>query len=533
MQGQNESLVEGIVTAMRNPDYFWKRFSRIKLRRYQQRAATCILDSVKYGLGMTFCVIFPRQSGKNELQAQIEAYLLASLCKYDVEMVKVQPTWKPQALRAMKRLEKVLSTNLITKDIWKKESGYIYRVGRARIYFLSAAVSSHVVGATANGLLEADEAQDIHIAKWDKEIAPMAASTNATRVFWGTAWTSRTLLAREAALCSELEKEDGYQRVFRVTADEVCEEVYAYRKFVEGEVRKFGRQHPIVKTQYYCEDIDEVGGMFTQSRLALMKGDHRPVFEPEAGKVYAMTIDVAGSDETKLDVDRIGEMNVLELEAGEHDCTAVTIFEIDMATLDDPVVGAVTYKVAQRMLYQNVALAEQHLRLKGVIDLWKPYRVVIDATGIGAGLFSTLNKVFGEVILPFVFTSKSKSDLAWSFLAVIDTGRFKDYTCDDWDEGTIRDGETIRKELEEQDYLSRTFACQCEACSMKIRLGPAKLAAWGVEEGVRHPENYEILLHDDLLISAAMCAVFDEVTFGKAVSEVIQPKDLIEDRRIF
>ena len=49
----------------------------------------------------------------------------------------------------------------------------------------------------------------------------MAASTNATRVFWGTAWTSRTLLARELRAAREAEREDGAKRVFIMTADDV------------------------------------------------------------------------------------------------------------------------------------------------------------------------------------------------------------------------------------------------------------------------------------------------------------------------
>jgi hypothetical protein len=522
-----EGSADRLATYVRNPELFWRQYSRIKLRRYQMEAAMAIIDSIKYGLGLTFCVVFPRQSGKNEVQAQIEAYLLAVLSGYDVEIVKVQPTWKPQALRAMKRLEKALKTNLITKDLWSKESGYIYQIGKARIYFLSAALTAHVVGATANCLLEADEAQDVNILKWDKEILPMAASTNATRVLWGTAWTKKTLLARETAACLELEKKDQIKRVFRVTADEVSEEVTAYRQFVEGEVRKFGRGHPIIKTQYYCEDIDEMGGMFSQARMALMFGEHEPAFEPEAGKVYCMTVDVAGSDETKLDVEAMGERDVMELEGREHDCTAITVFEVDLGTLDDAATGAVRYKVVYRLVYQNMAISEQQGRIKAQIDLWQPYRVVVDATGIGAGLFSTLHKAFGEVILPFVFTAKSKSDLAWSFLAVIDTGRYKEYRLDRCN------APSTQKEFEELDRLQRTFRYQMEACSMTVKLGPAKLVAWGVGENVRHPENYELMLHDDLLVSAALAAVFEEQTFGKSVSAVIEPAKLIEDRRIF
>jgi len=90
----------------------------------------------------------------------------------------------------MRRLERVLERNLLTCGSvcsWKKEQGYIYRVGTARIYFLSGQPSANIVGATASTLLVCDEAQDVSIRKWDKEINPMAASTNATRVFWGRA----------------------------------------------------------------------------------------------------------------------------------------------------------------------------------------------------------------------------------------------------------------------------------------------------------------------------------------------------------
>ena len=46
------------------------------------------------------------------------------------EMVKVSPTWKPQAQNAMRRLERVLEGNLLMRGRWEKESGYLYRVGQ-------------------------------------------------------------------------------------------------------------------------------------------------------------------------------------------------------------------------------------------------------------------------------------------------------------------------------------------------------------------------------------------------------------------
>ncbi len=116
------------------------------------------------------------------------------------DLIKVSPTWKPQSLNAMHRLESLLKHGLITRGLWEKDSGYIYRMQRARISFLSGEPQAHIVGATASTLLEVDEAQDVLISKYDKEIAPMAASTNATRVFWGTAWTSQNSAGTRAAI---------------------------------------------------------------------------------------------------------------------------------------------------------------------------------------------------------------------------------------------------------------------------------------------------------------------------------------------
>ena len=124
--------------------------SKLKLRAYQQHVAEAIAESVKNRTGLTFVIVFPRQSGKNELQAQIECYLLYMLAQFDAEMVKASPTWKPQSINAMRRLERVLERNMLTAKMWSKESGYIYRVGKARIYFLSGSEVANVVGATAN-----------------------------------------------------------------------------------------------------------------------------------------------------------------------------------------------------------------------------------------------------------------------------------------------------------------------------------------------------------------------------------------------
>ena len=65
---------------------------------------------------------------------------------------------------------------------------------------------------------------------------------------------------------------------------------------------------------------------------------------------------------------------------------------------------------------------------------WKPGRIVVDATGIGQPIASFLKKELGSKLLPFVFTQKSKSDMAFEFLAFINSGRLKLYASDGSDE---------------------------------------------------------------------------------------------------
>ncbi|MEN6409620.1 MAG: hypothetical protein ABFD44_07915, partial [Anaerolineaceae bacterium] len=284
---KDNELSEALATLLRNPLRFFETFGGIRLRHYQEEVAFAIINSVVNRLGHSFVIMFPRQSGKNELQARIEAYLLTMLSQFgEAEIIKASPTYLPQTANAMRRFERVLTHTDLLKNRWVKETGHTYRVQRARITFLSAAPAANVVGATAHTLLECDEAQDVLIEKWDKDFAPMAASTNATRAFWGTAWTGSTLLARELRSARDAEKIDGERRAFVLTADDVAHEVPAYGAFVAEQVRRLGREHPLVKTQYYAEEIDQQGGMFPPERLALMRGCHPSETAPQPGAVY-------------------------------------------------------------------------------------------------------------------------------------------------------------------------------------------------------------------------------------------------------
>jgi hypothetical protein len=507
------SLESKIATLLRNVDHYAEGASGLHLRSYQQCVATAIVKSVTTNQGLSFVVIFPRQSGKNELQAQIEGYLLTLLMRTPAEIVKVSPTWKPQSLNAMRRLERVLERNLLNKQAapWKKEQGYIFRVGTARIYFFSGQTSANIVGATASTLLQVDEAQDVLISKFDKEISPMAASSNATRVFWGTAWTSTTLLAREKRAALEAQTQDGIQRVFLIDADDVAAEVPAYKSFVAGEIQKLGRNHPFIKTQYFSQEIDAEGSMFPAERQALMRGDHPPQLQPDSGSLYAFLIDVAGEDEgATMDIaeDRIELMNK------SRDSTTLTIVEVDLEPLEDELINAPRYLVRQRKEWTGLKHSNLYGKIKALAEIWQPRYLVIDATGVGAGLASFFEKAYPERVIPFTFNTATKSQLGWDFLSIVETGRFKDHAHT------------------ESDATQAAFWQQLAHLQMEINPGPNRTMKWSVPDGTRDPATGEII-HDDLVISAALCALLDQEAWGFAASAIIHVDPLADLGDVF
>jgi hypothetical protein len=476
------------------------------LRSYQLEPACVILDSILAGRGLTFAVMMSRQAGKNELSGQLEAYLLNLYRGRGGQVVKASPTFKPQTVNSILRLCDRLD-NVWNEGQVRRREGYIVELGKARCLFFSAGSQASVVGATADVLLECDEAQDVCPEKWSKDFRPMGASTNVTTVLWGTAWTSDTLLARTIQHLHRLETRDGRKRVFRFAADRVGAEVPAYARYVSGEVARLGRDHPLIKTQYYLEEIDALGGLFPPLRRALMRGDHERRHEAEPGKRYAFLIDVAGEDEQQGDASAR-----MKLTNPRRDGTALTVVEVAHAYGELP-----RYRTVDRRLWLGTKHASLHDQILALARHWRATFVVVDATGVGAGLASFLEQALGErrpggasLLIPLQFTPKLKSDLGWGFVGIVETGRYHDY-ADDGEPDT------------------RQFWYEVAHCQYEVRSGPAQAMRWGVWEA----PGYDGLIargHDDLLFSAALCAVLDLQEWpGTGQSGVVEIPDALEE----
>jgi len=63
---------------------------------------------------------------------------------------------------------------------------------------------------------------------------------------------------------------------------------------------------------------------------------------------------------------------------------------------------------------------------------------------------------------------------------------------------------------------------------MDISVGPNRSMKWGVPDGTRDQTTGD-LIHDDLVISAALCAILDDCEWGRAESSIIDATDPLSD----
>ena len=390
------------------------------------------------GLGRTVVVQMARQSGKNEVSAHIESWLLARNAKAGGSLVKCCPTFRPQVVQSIERLTDLGRGNPLLP--LRGFHGFGVRLGAASIQFFSGNASAQQAGATASLLLEGDEAQDLDVGVWDKTFAPMAASTNAAVVLYGTPWTRHTLLARAARVAREQERDAGYRLCFSVPWSRVAEEVPAYARFIEERLAHVSADSIAFRTQYELEEIDERGSMFVVSAGDL-QGAHGRRCPPHGPRVL-------GVDPASLGQDR-SALVCVERRADGY-------LVIDRATLAQSTQADVAHRAMG--MFRDL-----HCR-----------RVVVDRTGLGVGCCELLEANLGGAVTPFVFSAGSKSDLGYMLMDLVARQKLHDFS---WHEPADCD---LHREL--------------LGCVYEIRPGPAHTLSWQAQA----PE------HDDLVCALAI-----------------------------
>ena len=225
--------------------------------------------------------------------------------------------------------------------------------------------------------------------------------------------------------------------------------------YVESERDRLGEEHPLFRTQYRLLPIAPGEGMFNRGQLALLRGEHSRLRGPLPGRVYVAGVDVAGepwgasprieygagpsTGSGRTEFGRRGRGRPFDklranggggygpAQTGGRDATVVTIGELEGGgRLDAPSVRVVEH-------YRWTG-EPHHSLTPALVDLvkrtWRCRRVVVDATGLGAGVASALVKALGGAVEPFVFTAGSKSRLGFELLGAVNTGRVSAYAGD-------------------------------------------------------------------------------------------------------
>ena len=223
-------------------------------------------------------------------------------------------------------------------------------------------------------------------------------------------------------------------------------------------------------------------------------------------------LDVAGQDESRMDFG--SEQAPLENPA--RDSASLSIASIDLSTL--PTLHAPTYRIVHRQQWTGCNHLTLFGQLKSLVESWDPQYIVMDATGVGEGLWALLDKTFPTRVIPVKFNKQVKSELGWKFLSIIDTGRFRD-CCGERASGEPRP--CLPPEGQTKGEYSDQVRLQYTACRSEVLPGPAKSLRWGVPEGARGPDGQ--LIHDDFLLADSLVGTLDMLQWVISTAPRIVP----------
>lgn len=447
------------------------------LRDYQAAVFRQLFRGVTASRGQTFTVLFPRQAGKNEVSAALVSALLLAHAGSGGSIVLCAPTYRPQGRISEERtwhaLDRVMRA--LGAGIARREENRIV-AGNAQVIFLSASPAAHSPGHTASIALIADEAQDIDEEWFDRQFRPMAASTGASTVLFGTPWNGRTLLDHAVARNRRLDAANlglgasnrrldtspggldaspdalaaspgGDSRLrlhHEVPWERVAESRPVYGDYVRQERNRLGADHPLFLSQYGLRTVESAGRMFSNAQLAAIEGQFSRLAEPIAGERYVAGLDVGGDGQ-------------------RADATVLTIARL----LPNRVA-----EVVQQHAWSGAAYRAVEGEVLELARRWRLERVVVDGTGLGGPVAAALHEALGELVERLHFTGAVKSALGYALISAIDTGRLRIFA----DDGSA-EARTLRREL-----------AACES-----RYGTGRELRWGDDSG-----------HDDHVVSLSL-----------------------------
>jgi hypothetical protein len=172
--------------------------------------------------------------------------------------------------------------------------------------------------------------------------------------------------------------------------------------------------------------------MFLNSlQLTMLQGSHAWEDEPRAGDWYIGGMDVAGEERPAAHMPGEAPRPSQYGRNGRNgrngrskrDSSVLTIGRVHFNEFNLPCI-----EVTHQQWWTGRSHLDQYAAALALIEHWDVRALVIDATGLGAGLASMLvGKLGAERVTPFTFTRPAKSRLAYQLLSLLNSGRLKLY----------------------------------------------------------------------------------------------------------
>lgn len=353
---------------------------------------------------------------------------------------------------------------------------------------ISASDGSSIEGESFK-LIICEECQDISNYKITKSIHPMGAAYNATKVKIGTATTFKGNFY-DAIQRNKLEYDNGETRVrnhFEYDCDVAAKYNPWYAKYIEGEKRSLGEKSDEYQMSYKLKWILERGmfidiEQFEQNNL-----------EP--------LLDVSLYDKSRTHVAGIDL-------GGKGDDTVITIVEVDWTQplqFDervDPETGeTMVYKTYNTYIKSWLKISnmpdyeEQYYMIMDFLAHFKLAKVVCDATR-EASISHRLRANLNCEVIPYIFTTKSKSEMYKNLETEISSGRAR-----------VPASEEVLKSEEYHKFIEQ--------------LGELQKDYRGSQLVVSHPDEKNA--HDDFCLSLDTEILTDKgfITYDKMTSDTL------------
>lgn len=407
---------------------FCELYSGKTMFPYQEQFSKRVIRSVLENDGEEITSLFSRQSGKSETISLTSGGLMIILPQLaNMPMFADDPRLKMFkdgmwiGIFAPSQRQAQTTYNRIRARIQSKPAQMILADPEFNLYFttsngqtvslsngsfvtaISASDGSNIEGESFK-LIICEECQDISNFKIRKSIHPMGAAYNATIVKIGTATTHKGDFydAIQRNKRNDAEKKSHIRNHFEYDYKVASKYNPNYAKYVEKEKARLGEKSDEFRMSYCLEWIIE-RGMFIDIAI----------FEPQCGE---FTLDRVPYDKVATHVAGIDL-------GGKGDSTIITMVEVNWAipailesrvndeTGEEEVYEAYnTYIKDWHMIENEPDYEQQYPEVCDYLDHWKVARIVCDATR-EASFAHRLKANRREEVIPYIFTTKSKSEL--------------------------------------------------------------------------------------------------------------------------